>query len=72
MQNHISPEDIISIKYLLGIIGFFVGTQIALLIFFAKKYIKRADDDHERLIILETKAEPIIKAAQSIPLKNNN
>lgn len=46
MQN---PQNITYIHYLLGTVAFLVGTNIAVMIFMAKKYIKRADCDHDRL-----------------------
>jgi len=42
-------QNIISVESLLAIIAFLAGGNIALIVFIAKKYIKRADDDHERL-----------------------
>jgi hypothetical protein len=42
-------QNVIIIKYLLGIIAFLGGCNIAIIVFIAKKYIKRADYDHDRL-----------------------
>ena len=42
-------QSIIDIKLLLGFITILLGSNIALIIFIAKKHIKRADKDHDRL-----------------------
>lgn len=42
-------QNITYIHYLLGTVAFLSGSSIALIIFIAKKYIKRADCDHDRL-----------------------
>ena len=47
-------QNIIDLKYFLAIIGALSAGNIALIIFIAKKYIKRADKDHERIGKLET------------------
>ncbi len=47
-------QNYIDLKSLLAIIGVLSAGNIALIIFIAKKYIKRADRDHERIDALET------------------
>ena len=47
-------QNIIDLKFFLAIIGALSAGNIALIIFIAKKYIKRADRDHERINSLET------------------
>lgn len=42
-------QSVIDIKFLLGLIAVLLGSNIALIVFIAKKHIKRADIDHERL-----------------------
>ena len=54
MQN---PENITYIKYLLGIVAFLVSSNIVVVVFIAKKYIKRADCDHDRLNKIITEQE---------------
>ena len=47
-------QNFISVKLLLGCIAFLLSFNIALIVYLAKKYIKRADDDHDLLQKLVT------------------
>lgn len=42
-------QSVINIKLFLSVISVLLVSNIALIVFIAKKYIKRADLDHERL-----------------------
>ena len=47
-------QSIVDAKLLLGLISFLLAGNIALIVFIAKKYIKRADLDHELLKSIAT------------------
>ena len=47
-------QDIIIIKLFLGCITFLLAFNIALMSYMAKKYVKRADEDHDLLQKLKT------------------
>lgn len=46
-------QDFTIIKYLLSIIAFIGGINIALITWIARKYIRRADLDHRRINRME-------------------
>jgi hypothetical protein len=54
------------LKLLLSVIALFSGSNIAVIAWVAKKYIKRADEDHERINRIESEHKVFHKSKTGI------